>query len=301
MRYHYGMRKVFLYVLCVTLIFGGVYWYRFAESKCRVPVLYDIGDIDPRFNISKDEVRDALSTAESLWEDATGKNLFTYTPGTPFKVNFVYDERQDVTDESHEAQTVLDSKQNISEEIYTKYARMQEEYEDLKASYEARVARYEENLAAYNAEVSEWNSKGGAPEDAYRDLASRERALESESKELNERAQKLNDFTEALNELSFKGNQVVEDYNKDVAWYNTMFATEREFTQGEYHGDAISIYQFDDMTELKKVLAHELGHALSLDHVEGAASIMHDVMEGAFSGFALSSFDIAEYNRVCGE
>ncbi len=296
------VRSGFLWILMLTIIAGGGYWYRIAESKCKTPVFYDVGSADERFGLSTEEIRSALSDAESLWEDATGKNLFTYKEGSAFKVNFIYDERQNSTDESEDARTTLDEKEERGASVRAQYEEMQQKYEDLKASYEKRVDSYEKKLAAHNASVAEWNTKGGAPKEVFESLEKEGKALARESEELNQVAKRLNDLTVSVNALGEKGNKIVADYNKDVAWYNSMFATEREFTQGEYHGDSISIYQFDDGRELRRVLAHEFGHALSLDHVEGDQSIMHAVMEGKSRGdIVASSFDLAEFARMCGE
>ncbi len=294
------VRSGFIYVLYASLIFGGVYWYHLAHSACRTPLQYDIGSIDPRFNISKDEVQKAAADAESLWEDATGKNLFTYTPGASFKINFVYDERQDATTKAENAKESLDSQQSQSETIRAQYRDLTQKYTALKTIYEQHVADYQKRLNAYNAEVASWNKKGGAPKDVFAHLADEQNALAAESKSLNATAQELNRLVSALNALGKQGNQVVTTYNQNVAWYNKFFGTGREFTQGEYRGDRINVYQFKDQNELRLVLAHELGHAISLDHVKDSQSVMYYLMEGQTGHFKLSSADLVEYNRVCG-
>ena len=71
------MRTGFLVMFIIALVFGGSYWYYIAQTICPIPMGYHIGSIDPRFKISSDEVRKAVSVAESMWETKTGKNLFT--------------------------------------------------------------------------------------------------------------------------------------------------------------------------------------------------------------------------------
>ena len=83
--------------------------------------------------------------------------------------------------------------------------------------------------------------------------------------------------------------------------YNSRFAEAKEFTQGDYTGTAINIYQYDAEDELTIVLAHEFGHALSLDHVLNAHSIMYYFMDEQQVGKGLSTEDIAEFNRICGQ
>ncbi len=299
--YHsYIMNRTLAGLLVLSLVIAGGYWYRFAESKCNLPVAYDIGDVDERFDISTNEIRAALTDAESLWEDATGHNLFTYTEGATFKVNFVFDDRQATAIKEETVREELNTKEATSAHIRSEYERLASEYKKLKESYEARVAAYEKALAAHNAEVESWNKKGGAPESVFKDLTTTKVALQKEHTSLNAMTSDLNRLVSSINKLGDVGNQTVEDYNDDVTWYNSMFGGEREFTQGEYQGSHINIYQFDDGSELRRVLAHEFGHALSLGHVEGDASVMHYLLEGKTADAKLSGEDLAEFNRVCG-
>lgn len=295
------MRPIFAALFVVAVIVAGGYYYQYARSACRIPVLYDIGTIDPRFSLTEEEARAAVTDAESLWEDATGKNLFTYTPGSAFTINFVYDERQELTNKEEDARHELDEKEVENEAIRSEYREMIDRYESLKAAYEEQVAEYDAALKEHNDEVERWNKKGGAPEEKFEELEKEQIELTKERDALNQTANDLNRLVKKLNELGEEGNDAIQDYNSDVAWYNSFFGGGREFTQGDYQGDLINIYQFDDVHELRRVLAHELGHALSLEHVEDSASVMYYFMEGMFSDYKLSQADIAEFHRACGE
>lgn len=284
----------------LTLVLAGGYWYREVESKCNVPVEYDLGSVDERFGITREEARAAISDAESLWEDATGENLFTYAQGADFTINFVYDDRQELTDVEGEVRTILNTKEEVSVHIREEYDELLGKYSKLQGTYNARVEDYDAALLAYNDEVELWNEKGGAPEGVYTDLEKTKTRLDEESDELNRIAKDLNRLVERINRLGEQGNKVVEDYNEDVSWYNSFFGGEREFTQGDYQGDRINIYQFSSNDELRQVLAHELGHALSLGHVEEEYSIMYHLMEGQLADPRLSIADLGEFHRVCG-
>lgn len=298
--YDEPMRKVCAYALMCACIGGGFYWYRFVQSECKVPVSYRVGAVDERFALGQSEIRNVLSDAESIWEDATGRNLFSYDETADVTVNFVFDERQQATDAEEVARLSLDDQQEMSADIRAQYERMIAEYERVKASYQGRVRTYEERLAIHNEEVGTWNAQGGAPPDIFARLQREEKELSSESQNLNDIARQLNRLVASINALGERGNQAVAAYNEKVAWYNRLFGTEREFTQGEYTGNAINIYQFESIDELRRVLAHEFGHALSLEHVEGESSVMHYLMEGKYADTMLSSADLAEYARVCG-
>jgi len=284
----------------VAILFGGGYWFYVAEAVCDVPISYHIGTIDPRFNISEEEVRNAVSVGESMWEDATGRNLFTYDEKGTLAINFVFDERQEKANEEKKLLEVLEKKEGASETVHTQYETLLSEYGELKAQYEKRTATYENNLAAYNKEVSDWNKKEGAPKDVYERLTATQHALGSEQEKLNGIAAQLNELVRKMNSIGAKGNTLNTDYNQVVEEYNTKVGEGGEFTQGDYAQKNINIYQYDTQDELEIVLAHELGHALSLDHVEGSTSIMYQLMEAQSKTTGITESDLSAFEKICG-
>lgn len=110
----------------------------------------------------------------------------------------------------------------------------------------------------------------------------------------------MDNLADKINELSDRGNQLVELYNKEVADFNSQFGFSREFTQGDYQGDKINIYKFSDEKELENVLAHELGHALSIGHVDDESSVMYYLLEDTGTSPVLSVEDREALFEVCG-
>lgn len=294
------MNRLLSGLLVVAIVIGGGYWYHTANSKCPVPIAYAIGTLDERFDLSEEEARAIVSEAESIWEDKTGRNLFTYAADAEFTINFIFDDRQRTTLEEHRLREVLDRTENISSSLREEYEVLLNRYESLKQTYENRLRTYENRLATYNEEVERWNDQGGAPADVYERLSDTEESLQVESNELSSIARKLNELVDSINELGDKSNRTIRDYNNRVAEYNDRFHEEREFTQGDYQDGRINIYQFKDLDELRLVLVHELGHALSLGHVENPQSAMYYLMQDQPSDLTLSEEDLAEFRRMCG-
>lgn len=295
------MRKSFIIALFVAILFGGGYFYYTAQAVCPVPLSYSIGSIDDRFDMTTDEARVAVSDAESVWENATGRNLFTYDENGKLKINFVYDNRQQFVTAEGNMKQKLDATENMSDAIKDTYTKLISQYDELKASYQDRVQAYEENLDAYNSEVEDYNKKGGAPADVYASLSKQKKELDTEQNSLNELSTSLNTLVAQINDIGDKGNVLISTYNKGVNLYNQAFGNAREFTQGDYSSSVINIYTYADKNELRTVLAHELGHSLGLEHVEGTSSIMYYLIGGQpQENLAPSDTDITEFNRVCG-
>lgn len=294
------MRPVFTFVLITALVFAGGYFYHTASAVCDIPITYRIGAIDAEFGLSYDEVRTAITDAESLWEDATGRNLFTYDDAGEVVMNFIFDARQERTFHALELDEEIEAQREMSEAVQAEYAELKTEYESLTAAYEAQKQAYEVRLAAYNENVARWNAEGGAPEEVFAELQAEQIHLKENQQELNATARQLNSIVADINALGEKGNALVSTYNNIIHIYNKTFSDGREFTQGDYQDNEINIYQYRDREELRLVLAHELGHALSLDHVENDMSIMYYLMgEQTLSG-GVSEEDVAEFKRVCG-
>lgn len=295
------MRKGFVIVLIVAVLFGGGYFYYIAQAVCPVPLAYSIGSIDDRFEFSQDDAKLAIAQAESVWEDATGRNLFSYEEDGDLVISFVYDERQQFVEAENELKDKLDATENISEAISETYAELVEEYNELRITYANQKEAYERKLNVYNAEVEKYNKQGGAPADVYASLAQQKQELNREQSQLNSLASKLNELVTQINDIGEKGNKLINTYNQGVNVYNETFGESHEFTQGDYSKDGIQIYTFEDVTELKLVLVHELGHALSLDHVEGEDSMMYYLIGEQRPEAVLSEQDMDEFNRVCGD
>lgn len=295
------MRRGFTVALVATILFGGGYFYYIAQAVCPAPLSYTIGTIDERFDLTREEARLAVSEAESVWEDATGRNLFSYEEEGKLKINFVYDDRQKFVEAENELKDKLDATENITEAISDTYAQLVAQYNELRVTYADRVEAYERKLNAYNEEVEKYNEQGGAPEEAYESLSERKKQLNKEQAELNNLASELNKLVAEINNIGDRGNNLINTYNQGVSVYNETFGESHEFTQGDYSNSTIKIYTFEDKQELKLVLVHELGHALSLGHVEGEGSMMHYLIGEQPRDAVLSEADLAEFNRVCGD
>ncbi len=293
------MRLGILLLLLIATLFGSGYWYTMFQGVCATPIHYRIGEIDSRFTISKEELLRVAKKSEDMWEERIGQDLFIYDENAELPISLIFDARQENADREADIRDDLEAKEGMTESVAAQYERLIAEFRALKKKYESRVVSYETKLNEYNETVTDWNDKGGAPEGVIDELTATQKSLTQEQGEIEALSRKLNALASELNAIGAKGNSLITDYNSVVNKYNAEFSEANEFTQGDYTGEAIHIYQFDTDEELQIVLAHEFGHSLSLDHVQNEQSIMYAIMGGQKLNEGLSSEDTLEFNRVC--
>jgi predicted RNase H-like nuclease (RuvC/YqgF family) len=263
-----------------------------------VPLAYTVGTIDSQFDITEDEVQRALTDAERIWEGETGRNLFVYTESKGLPVSFAYDERQQKTETLQGLEKNLESLpvDKSKEQAETKIS----QYEAVRVMYEKAVKEYQGRVDAFNKEVAQMNSKWGAGQDALEDLEKKKKRLEAEFKAIEEQRRKLNGLAAVVDKEVQENRQLVERYNSVVTNFNEARGAEEEFDQGVYTGDAITIYQYDDYQHLVLVLAHELGHALGLEHVEDSGALMYYLMENQdVNNISITQGDKEALNNLC--
>jgi len=243
----------FLVVLLAGGYFGVLYYLYL--PKCALPTEYSVGAIDSRFKISAAEFSAAAGDAGKLWDDQTDKNILQLGANAPIKINLIYDDRQAQIDKINE-----EAGQIVSD---------QEDLVSLNQKFDELYAQYQQNLKSFNEKVSYWNTQGGAPEPTYSELKTQQEQLEKTRLTLV-----------AMNNVL---NTKIDQHNLSVDSFNQTVEKNRNkiITQGEYNPTdrSINIYTFGDVKELKFVIAHEIGHALGLNHVDNSKSLMYYLIQ----------------------
>ncbi len=307
------MNKAFNFVFLGAVVFAGYLYQDTLQNiwtqsyqryfPCRSPISYSVGSFDTRFNVSREDFLNSLRDAEAIWEKSIGKDLFKNTTDGSLKVNLIYDERQESTLQLKQMGIEVEKTRSSYDALKAKYDSMFALYNQTKKTFETKLANFEARKKAYEAEVASVNNKGGANKQTYERLNSEKNYLNSEIDSINKMQETINLQIEGLNLLTKTLNNLASDLNLNVKQYNSVGKTlGGEFEEGSYSSDSsgqrIDIYQFENRTKLVRVLAHELGHALGLDHIEDPKAIMYRLNNGINEKATVS--DIAQLKKLCG-
>ena len=262
------MKKFIQNTVAILVLCAVIFWFRVPIRQaylmerdklfpCDFPVEYSIGQVDNQFGISNDEFLLSIKKAESSWEEALGKQLFTYKPSGDLKISLIYDSRQETSNKL----------KNISFTL-----------EDKKSTYESSKKEYDTLYSEYLVEKDNIKTK-------------------SEQDKLNQKINRLNELSKELSKSAENVNNQVTEYNNTID-----IGLGSQFEEGIYFvgkdGKGINIYEFTDNDNLVRVLMHEMGHALSLEHSEDSKAIMYYKSSGG--DLNLSDDDIKMLKSHCG-
>jgi hypothetical protein len=256
-------------LIVVVAVAGSGLYYEYQNARpCAHPIPYAIGAVDARFGIVASTLLADTKAAATIWNKAVGKTVLVYDPKAKMKINFVYDDRE------------------ANAKFGVQIAQRQVEEDAARATLDASQAQYLAAQTTYNQKVKAINAQGGAtPSEAA--------VLDAERASLNALADTINSKVVAFNASIAALNAVVNEYNKTAG---------HTFEEGQYvrdsSGERINIFEFVGNLQLERVLAHEFGHALGLNHNADPKSIMYAQNESG--NLIPTASDLFSLRAICG-
>ena len=285
----------------------------YAHAPCAIPVPFALAEIDPRFGFDRLLVTAAMLEAVNLWQAEAGSLLFLESEDPrAMRVSLVFDERQQSALQRGSLRGGLELDQAGLAREEADLKAWSERIELARAARERHAAELAARLESHETAVARWNSGSGSRSEATRRALEAEGAmLRAELAELERTTATLNADVDAYNRRVEHAREHAADVNSRVSRYNAT-AAETPVESGRYSYDSdqgrrIDVFRAASFDELVWVLAHELGHALGIGHVDDPAAVMHGLLHeggqlqpGRARPVALSASDRAALRGVCG-
>lgn len=254
----------------------------FASQPCEEPLTYRTGDIDSRFNLSAQQITAVMEEVEELWETSLDRNLLEYKEDGKVVVDLIYSKEQKRFEEEQLFSNQIRTKKEQATATRNEYQRLAKRYNEKESDLKNTVSRYNRIADSYN-ELAEELQGQNPSQDKIDELNELERQIKNLELNIERKQKNLESLRKQTNAKSEQLSDLIKERNKMIARYNNQFGGIKSFDQGQFikkgENEAIKVLQFSNRAELKTVLAHEVGHALGINHVNNPKSIMYHKME----------------------
>ncbi|MCH7337871.1 matrixin family metalloprotease [Acinetobacter sp. NIPH 2699] len=248
------------------------------HESVQTPLHYRIADVDPRFNLSTQQVLELTQQAANIWTQETGKQHFIYDPQAKFSIHLVYDERQQQS--THRIQNLdqIKQRQQQWENQNQQLQQFKNEIEKTTTLLANKQTQLTVQFQQYNADVQRFNQQRSSSKSLSDQFLQRQKALQQQSNTLQQEVNRHNQKTQQLNQEIKKLNENNHHLVLAVHQFNQVFKP-RLFHKGNFNGKQIVIYEFTSADDLRLTLAHEFGHALGLAHTDDPTSVMYPTIQ----------------------
>ena len=298
--------------LLLILILGMVYFtmqrkiypqlsYNAPLSRLQHPLdtrlRYRIGAIDPGFGLSQQQLMQLSQQAGDIWNMGTGRDYFVYDPKAKLTINLIYDERQAESVARQQKVQRIETTRSLTDAEQQKVQQLDAQLAQAKSALDLSQSNYQHQLAQYNQTVQDFNQTQQYLTDAVRQqLSLQKQQLQQQQFALQQQIYAFNLKVSQLNQQVHYLNAIHQQLNQSIDSFNQHFQP-HQFDKGLFNGREINIYEFESEDDLRLTLAHELGHALGLQHTQDPKALMYPVMQRQdLKNFKLTAADLELLN-----
>jgi hypothetical protein len=267
-----------------------------------------IGRIDDYFSnkLTKEQLRTIIDEIEYTFESQLNTNIFDYSPNGK-DIDILYVTPSKLEQKISKKMEKFALKQEKINEIKMLFPIKQKENDNLQNTYNEQTKIVNKKVQILNTYVREVNKKKNLSKDEYQKnrnyVDSEKKKIDLEIKEQKKIHRNLTKAFNSYNQKIFSYNNLINESNRlssEIESMSSSFKKIRGKTFGEqniiyktYTKDGkvvkeksivdsmnkIEIYGFDNLKELKVVLAHEIAHLVGIPHVEAANALMNPILE----------------------
>lgn len=282
------MKKIFVIILVFFLLWSGYQTRQHPQLKFNsltdrithpldTRLRYRIAEVDPRFKLSVEQVKAISQQATQVWKDGTGKDYFVYDPNAQLTIHLIYDERQYESEQRREHLSRLETNQQQWLNKKKQLDQIEQEVLQNKQILDQKQLQLDQQIQYYNQErqLAQRSPSSSVNAEYFQQRQQHlQQNVEQLQQEIGQYNQKISQLNQQIDEL----NALDQQLNASVKQYKQRFQPHL-FHKGLFNGKQILIYEFESEDDLRLTLAHELGHALGLQHTDDPHALMHPVMK----------------------
>ena len=285
-----------------------------------------IGRIDDFYKdkLSEHQLKIIIDEIEHIFESQLNMNIFDYSQnGKP--IDIIFETPSKLEEKIKEKMEKFTLKLEKIEELKIQFPKIKEEMTISKNTYNEQSSILNKKIEELNEYVRNINKKTNLSKDEYLEAQNyiniEKSGIDIEGKKQKKSHKDLTKLFNSYNQKVFSFNNLVNDSNRISNEIESMsrnfkkikgkvFAEENT-TIKTYYKDGqlvkeknstismnkIEIYGFDNLKQLKVVLAHEIAHLVGIPHIEVKNALMNPLLDKYQDELVLSSEDILNFKE----
>jgi hypothetical protein len=285
-----------------------------------------IGRIDDFYKdkLSEHQLKIIIDEIEHIFESQLNMNIFDYSQnGKP--IDIIFETPSKLEEKIKEKMEKFTLKLEKIEELKIQFPKIKEEMTISQNTYNEQSSILNKKIEELNEYVRNINKKTNLSKDEYLEAQNyiniEKSGIDIEGKKQKKSHKDLTKLFNSYNQKVFSFNNLVNDSNRISNEIESMsrnfkkikgkvFAEENT-TIKTYYKDGqlvkeknstismnkIEIYGFDNLKQLKVVLAHEIAHLVGIPHIEVKNALMNPLLDKNQDELVLSSEDILNFKE----
>lgn len=269
-----------------------------------------IGKIDDFYKdkLTEQQLRTIIDEIKYTFESELNMRIFDYSQnGKP--IDILFETPSKLEEKIQKKMENVNSKLEKIQELKTLFPQIKDEMTISQNSYNEQTSILNRKIEALNEYIRDINKKGSLSKDEYLKVQNyiniEKKEIDLESKKQKKLQMDLTRLFNHYNQKVFSFNNLVNDTNRlnnEIESMNRSFKKIKGKTFGEentiikaYYKDGelvkeksttttmnkIEIYGFNNLKQLKAILAHEIAHLVGIPHIEAKNALMNPILDKA--------------------